>query len=254
MSLQFTSNGKSYNNEKVIVSLTSFKPRLSIVPIVIFSILKGSEKSVHIVLSLFKDDVKFIPKNLQLLIDSKTIELIITEDDLKPHKKYYYAMKKYKMVPVITIDDDCIYTPDFVDSLLKCYEQHKHSICARRCHAIPPIKNAPYLTWKFQISDNSIPACRKFTTGVGGVLYPPNILDIDNIDLNELKTCLCADDIFLKAIENRKNIDIQIVPCIYKHPIPIQTESTMSTALSNQNVINKGNDYYLRLFSKDIYG
>jgi len=195
----------------------------------------------------------YLQNEIKLFVDNGAIELLVAEENLKPHLKYYYAMKKYKDIPIITIDDDGIYTPDLVDSLLKCYEQHKTSICARRCHAIPPIKNSPYLTWKFQVSDNTIPACRKFATGVGGVLYPPNILDIDSINLNELKTSLNQDDVFLKAIENRKNIDIQIVPCIYKHPFPIQTKITMSTALSNQNVVNRGNDYYLKLFSKDIY-
>lgn len=242
-----------YNNEKVIVSLTSHDVRLKYVSHAIFSIINGSEKSVHIVLTVYKEDLNDIQGDIKLLIDNNIIELLIADENLKPHLKYYYVMKKYKNIPIITIDDDGIYPYDFVKSLLDCYSKHKESICARRCHAIPPIKNAPYLTWKFQVSDNSIPAYRKFVTGVGGALYPPNILDIDNIDLNELKSCLNADDIFLKVIENRKNIDIQIVQCLQKHPIQITIPEVMQSALSNNNVINKKNDYYLELFSDDIY-
>lgn len=244
---------KTYNNEKVIVSLTSHGVRLKYAPLAIFSILKGSEKSVHVVLTIYKEDLSNITSDLKLLVDNNVIELIVANENLKPHLKYYYTMKKYKSVPVITIDDDCIYTNDFVKSLLDCYKHNPKSVCARRVHIISPIKDGPYLTWKFQVSDNRISSYRKFATGVGGVLYPPNILDIDKLDLNELKSCLCADDIFLKAIENRKNIDIQIVPCLQKHPIPIQTDEVMNSALSNKNVINKGNDYYLKLFSDDIY-
>lgn len=244
---------KKYNNEKVIVSLTSHDLRLKTATMAIFSILNGTEKSIHIALTLFKDDANNLPSELKLLIDKNLIEIIIANENLKPHLKYYYAMKKYKTIPIITIDDDCIYPKDFVESLLDVYSKHKNSVCARRVHEIPPTKNVPYLKWHFQISDNSIPAYRKFVTGVGGVLYPPNILDIDNIDLDELKTALCQDDVFLKAIENRKNIDIQIVPCAQKHPYPIQTRETMSTALSNTNVISNRNDYYLSLFAKDIY-
>ena len=246
--------GKKYNNEKVIVSLTSHGKRLAYVSsYAIISVLRGIEKSVHIVLTVFKEDIKFIRGDIKLLIDNNVIELLVAEENLKPHLKYYYAMKKYKNVPIITIDDDAIYTQDFVYSLLKCYKKHKNSVCARRCHEIPQIKDAPYLSWNFQISDNSIPSYRKFPTGFGGVLYPPNILDIDNIDLDELKSCICADDIFLKAIENRKGIDIQIVPDVQKNPFPIWNQITLSSALSNQNVINKENDYYLKLFAKDIY-
>ena len=246
--------GKKYNNEKVIVSLTSYGERLAnVVSYAIISILRGIEKSIHIVLTVFKEDIRFIQGDIKLLIDNNVIELLVAEENLKPHLKYYYAMKKYKNVPIITIDDDGIYTQDLVSSLLKCYEQHKNSVCARRCHAIPQMKDASYLSWKFQISDNSIPSYRKFATGVGGVLYPPNVLDIDNIDLDELKSCLCTDDIFLKAIENRKGIDIQIVQDVQKHPFPIRNQITMSSALSNQNVINKANDHYLKLFAKDIY-
>lgn len=241
---------KQYNNEKVIVSLTSHGERLKIASKAIFSILKGTEKSVHIVLTLFKDDVNKIPDDIQLFLDENLIELIVANENLKPHLKYYYVMKKYQGVPIITIDDDCIYDNDLVHSLLECYNKHNNSICARRIHEI---KNTKYRNWKYEISNNEISKYRKLATGVGGIIYPPNILDIDSIDIDELKQCLLADDIFLKVIENRKDIDIQLVKCNQKHPLQLKSQMILRTALSNTNVLNNKNDLYVKLFYKDIY-
>lgn len=241
---------KQYNNEKVIVSLTSHGERLKIAAKAIFSILNGIEKSVHIVLTLYKDDINKIPEDIKLFIDGNFIELLIADENLKPHLKYYYVMKKYKAVPIITIDDDCIYSKDLVSSLLNCYNKHSNSICARRIHEI---KNTKYRNWKYEISYNNISKYKKLATGVGGVIYPPNILDIDNIDINEIKQCLLADDIFLKAIENRKNIDIQLVANNQKHPLQEKSQIILRTALSNANVLNNKNDLYVKRFYKDIY-
>lgn len=74
---------KKYNNEDVIVALTSFGTRLNDALRTIFSIIKQTHKSIHIVLTLYKEDLKYIPENLQLLIDNDVIELIVAEENLR---------------------------------------------------------------------------------------------------------------------------------------------------------------------------
>jgi len=39
---------------------------------------------------------------------------LIADEDLKPHKKYYYVMLKHRSVPIITVDDDLAYDDDLV--------------------------------------------------------------------------------------------------------------------------------------------
>ena len=57
-------------------------------------------------MTLYKDDIKNIPEDLKFLIDEQFVELIVADKDLSPHLKYFYAMKKYKENPIITVDDD----------------------------------------------------------------------------------------------------------------------------------------------------
>ena len=247
---------KEYNNESVIVSLTSHHARLKHVSKTIFSILNGTFKSVHVVLTIYKDDIFNISNDLKLFIDNNIIELIIADENLRPHLKYYYVMKKYKdvSVPIITIDDDGLYHKDLVESLYTAYLNNKSSIHARRVHQVMLDQNKksvlPYNKWKWEIVNNTVPDKYKFATGVGGVLYPPNILDIDKISITEIKKCLCADDIYLKVIENRKNIKINIVKCSGKHPISLKIKEVLNTALCKDNVSNKRNDAYIKQFSK----
>ena len=63
----------------VIVSLTSHGCRLKneIVTKAIYSIISGSYKPKKIILTLFKDDLKYINKNLKLMIDTDIVELIM---------------------------------------------------------------------------------------------------------------------------------------------------------------------------------
>ena len=79
----------------IIISLTSYGTRLKLVPKIIFSILIGTIKPAKICLTLFKDDVKFIPAELQLLIDNNIVELLVADENIKSHLKYFYCLQKY---------------------------------------------------------------------------------------------------------------------------------------------------------------
>ena len=70
---------------------------------------------------MWKEDVNQLTDVLKDYFKKHDIEIIESERDLKPHKKYIYAMQKYKDIPVITVDDDAVYRSDMVKSL---YEDH----------------------------------------------------------------------------------------------------------------------------------
>ena len=236
---------------ETIVSLTSHGIRLNYVYKTIFSIC--NQCNLKIVLTLFKDDAIKIPNGLQLLANSGIVEILVADQDLGPHLKYYYAMKKYKNCNVITIDDDCIYARDFISSLLDYHSRFPTSVIARRAHLIGINNNhiLPYRQWRHCIKQ-STDYRHVFPTGVGGVLYPANVLDIDNIDLNELKKCLYQDDIYLKILENRKKIPIQIVNCQELHPMTHDTMLCLQTGLHINNTIKNQNDEVMKLFEKDL--
>ena len=94
--------------KKIILSLTSYKHRLKNLNLVLESIFNNTMKPSKIVLTLYKKDSFFLTEYLKDLIATNRIELIITDTDIKSHKKYFYVMKKYRDYAIITIDDDII--------------------------------------------------------------------------------------------------------------------------------------------------
>lgn len=196
---------------KVIVSLTTHDIRLTngTAEKVIKNILDGTFKDIRVVLTLFKDDINKIPASLKTLINENVIELIVADENLRPHLKYFYAMQKYRDLPVITIDDDILYTDNFVEELYKNWLLRKDCIIGRRCYRIISVNGqlARYFYWmRPGIVKTLEPTQALFATGVGGILYPPNILELSEKDIPEIKETLIDDDFYLKAREIKKGI------------------------------------------------
>ena len=201
------------NDVKVIVSLTSHDLRLKndTVTKVIFQILKCTFKDIKVCLTLYKDDIKLITEKLQQLIDLGAIELIVADKDLGPHLKYFYTMQKYRTLPVITIDDDVLYPLDMVEKLYKAHQENPNCIIARRCFHITSSngKLNSYHDWLRRFTGLvKYPTHKIFATGIGGILYPPNCLELSEDNVNEIMGIRFDDDFYLKALEVRKNLKI----------------------------------------------
>ena len=160
-------------------------------------------------------------------------------------------MKKYKNNPIITIDDDIIYDNNLIELLLNGYYKFPNCVLANRVHKIKyGIDNKPieYNKWYYQYkNEKMIPSYDLFATGVGGVLYPPNILKIDNIKIEDINKSYFADDIFLKWWENQ--LKIQIVYTgngknLNGHELQNQIVNKSGLALIN-NLQNR-NDVYIK--------
>jgi hypothetical protein len=208
---------------------------------------------LKVVLTLYRDDLKNITPELKKLIDSGYVELIKSDVDLGPHLKYYWAMKHHKDCNVITIDDDCLYSDDFISSLLDYHKKYPDAVISRRAHLMTFTdgKLDPYNFWKKCIK-HSDDHRHILATGVGGILYPANVLDIDSVDVEELKKCFFADDIYLKVLENRKNVSIIIIPTQERHPKEQEVPEIREIALMNKNVSENRNDKYIDIFLNDL--
>jgi hypothetical protein len=204
---------KEYNGEKYIVSFTSFGKRFDAATKMVFSLLQQSYKNFHIVMTVFKDDVKDITPAMQLLIDNNILEVIIAEENLCPHLKYFYAMKKYWDKPIITVDDDRKQHKDLIKKLVEKYESLNYksviSVCAPKMTKNGNIIN-DRLKWciprqRLKPNEKSYIAMAE---GFAGVLYPAKCFqNIDNYK-NLIKSTLYDDDICLKAIEIIEKIPI----------------------------------------------
>lgn len=121
---EYESNGKEYSGEKACISLTSWKARINTVSKTLYSLIKMCP-DFHIVLVLSKDEFplmeKELPDNLMLFVENKLIELFWIRPNLKSFKKVLFTMDKYRDVPVISADDDCIYTCNYAQELYNAY-------------------------------------------------------------------------------------------------------------------------------------
>lgn len=244
-------NGNDINTD-IIISLTSYKERLKYVPEVVKSILANTVKPYKICLTLWGGDCQYITNELQRYIDSKVIELIVCEEDLRPHNKYYYTMQKYPSNPIITIDDDGIYPIDLISSLLNSYRKYPNCVSARRVHKKTYTGNTTnkYNKWIFQNKNITTPSSELVATGVGGVLYPPNILNVNDSWLNVVRKHMTCDDIVLHYYELIQNINIVYVP--NRQCLPRTIRDVQKFALSTNENRNNNDVTIEDLFPKRI--
>lgn len=204
---------KIYNNEKYIVSITSFPQRYSLCAKTIFNLLKHQTyKNFHIVLTLYKEDYEKISDNLRLFADNNLIEILIAEENLCPHLKYFYVMQKYKNVPIITLDDDRLYSNNIIEILVRKYENLKYksiisNVAPKMTKTGNRLNDASswcVLETRLQPNERSYVAMAE---GFGGVLYPPNCFENFAI-IDEIKHILYHDDLYLKVLAIRNKIPV----------------------------------------------
>lgn len=207
-----TDSMKHYNNEKYIVSFTTFPQRYNDACKMIYSILqKQTYKNFHLVMTLYKGDVAKITPTLQLFIDNDLLELIVAEENLCPHLKYFYAMKKYWDKPIITIDDDRIYSPNTLQKLISKYESLNYKTVVSNC-AISYGKHGNIVTdrntWprhRLKPNEKSFVAMAE---GFAGVLYPPKCYANLDAELPYIKQCLFDDDLYLQVMRVKNKIPV----------------------------------------------
>lgn len=118
---------KQYNGEKGVVSLTSWKARIEYVYKTINNIYEMCP-DFHICLTLSEEEFpdKKLPQNL---IDiANKFEVIWCGKNYKKHKKVAFALRKYSELPVISADDDCLYTCNYAEELWQEWNKTKHQV------------------------------------------------------------------------------------------------------------------------------
>ena len=247
---------KAYNplndidqNHHVVVSLTSFPARFNTLHFALKSILTQSMRPSVIFLCLAKDEVKDeteLPPSV-LKLKEYGLQIYFADDNLKPHNKYFYAMKLYPHSLIITVDDDNIYDKALVGDLYHSYIKYPSVVSARRVHKIVKDKNnttLPYNKWRYEYKKETTPSHDLLATGVGGVLYPPGLLPPETFDADKIRElCLNADDIWLKFMELKNNIPVVWVKGRRVHPLNIKRAQKIT--LQKNNYHGNLNDNYI---------
>ncbi|MGN1105557.1 MAG: glycosyltransferase family 8 protein [Huintestinicola sp.] len=235
---------KEPRDKKLILSMTSYGPRLKTVHITVGTLLRQTVKPDKIVVCISEADYKNITPQMKKLEKMGMIEIMQTEDLRSPHMKYFFTMQKYPDDIIITVDDDVIYRADLVEKLYEAYKQFPECVCACRVHRMRLDEEGglrPYREWKMRSSEYILmPRNDYFATGVGGVLYPPHIMHEDLFRLDIIKeTCLKADDVWLKFMELLNGVKVVLAD---RNQALEYIDDTQQAGLFNNNVGENQND------------
>lgn len=233
--------------EEVIVSLTTFPARIQEVWIVVECLFRQTFKPDKIVLWLDKNrfDITTLPIQLKKQI-SRGLEIRFVED-LRSHTKYFYALSEFKNKIVVTVDDDCYYPNNLLENLINIHKEFPSSIVSNRVHKLTfnSDKLNPYSKWQHNYSPKHSISGKYLLTGVGGVLYPPNIFDEKLFNKAVfLEKCKYADDIWLAINAFILDLDVASNNTFNKDFISIS--NTSEVRLLDFNSKGNGNDFQIK--------
>jgi len=205
-----------------VVSMTSFPARLPTLHFVIQSLVEQSLPPEAIHVWLGKDEVSkrsYLPKAL-LDFEMQGLHVHFADKTCHQYDKFLHNSELNQSRPFVIVDDDVIYPPESMETLLRAHGEHPAAVIANRCHLMLLDERGqpePYAKWPREVQLRE-PSLVGFPTGAGGVLYPPGFMQQSYVTDRELilEHAPYADDIWLKV-------------CGLARGIPV-----MSTTLSQQ--------------------
>ncbi len=134
-----------------IVSLTTWKGRINDPAItkILFRLLEQQKTKYNYKVVLVLSEEEFgknykLPEHIQLLLNHPKFEIIWTYENTKALKKLDPTMEKYPELPIITMDDDEMVTPDCIQKIMDEHFENPNDILGGEigiCHGI----NRPWL-------------------------------------------------------------------------------------------------------------
>jgi hypothetical protein len=98
---------------KAVIALTSWKKRINTVGLTIFNLRCVCGRDFHIVLTLAEEEFpgkeRELPEDLMRMNRAGIFEILWVKRNYKSFKKWLFASERYKTLPIITADDDCLY-------------------------------------------------------------------------------------------------------------------------------------------------
>lgn len=225
--------------DKVIVSLTSYPARIEFIWQTISSLLRQTYRPSKVILWLSKTqfESQALPESL-LNLQSDVFEIRFVDNDIRSHKKYVYAFAEFSDNLIITVDDDLIYSPRLVESLVKMHEIYPDDVLCRYGKKIGRCANGslmPYKEWRGAVmGDEDV-----FFGSGGGTLFQPSKLYKDVLDVDlALQLTPLADDIWLNVMCILAGLRIRLIT----NELFLFFDKDESNSLSGTNVGMSQND------------
>ena len=238
---------------RIIASMTSYPARIETVHLAIKSLLAQKTLPDLIILWLCRSDFpggeRDLPSSLKDLL-WMDVQVRWVDDDLKPHKKYYWALREFPNDLVVTVDDDLIYRNTMIGDLLAAHRRYPQTIVASRTHLITFNRDGSrkkYEDWIYEAPHYhprlvGVPSMRLFATTGAGTLFPPHLMPDSTFDKNLIMSlCPTTDDVWLKIMQVRANRPIPVVASTDDQLLQY-VPGTQEEALCHVNTESGGND------------
>lgn len=245
---------KLLKSPRIIVSMTSFPARIKTTWLAVESILRQSVKPDKLLLCLTKEqipDVQSLPKEL-LAQRERGLEIILCEETIRSHTKYWNAFRDYPEDIIVTVDDDVFYRSDLLETLLDFHKKHPQAIIANWAKKVQKDSDGTsvYAHWPEAKEEDTDKEAEKYSIfGVGGVLYPPHCMAKDLLNPKLIKELsFTADDLWLSAQAIRAGTKFVFTNYKQHHlPVEIRNNVTLISGnyVLNQKCVEKINAYYM---------
>lgn len=231
--------------QRVIVSLTTYPKRIRTVWLTIETLLRQTVKPDEIVLwlaeSQFPGKLSDLPESL-LRIQSRGLTIRFC-DDLRSHKKYFYALQEYTEDLVILADDDMFYPRDTLQKLLEMHSEWPKDICCITAQVIEPDFSSPPSLWRNpKLNEHSLQHSDRIQAYTGsGTLIPPHALPEEAFDKENIRQlCPYADDLWITFMAHR--VGTRITTMKNWRAFPVSIYGTAEGSLYYINGEAKQND------------
>jgi hypothetical protein len=249
-----STRGRDHGEEqRVVVSLTSYPPRFRKLALTLRSLLSQSVAPDAVVLWIAAEDIDRLPRNVLELRDHG---LTIAEcEDLGSYKKIIPALERYPADIIVTVDDDYHYPQGWLEALLDEHARYPEAII---CHAARQVTFdgagafRPYREWP---TINGGAGMALLPTGFGGVLYPPGSLP-EAVRDRALYMALAptGDDLWLRWMTAGNGLEVRVVNA---HRPELEWRGSQRHALVRTNLRGGGNDRQIanlaRHFGVDMF-
>ena len=220
----------------VVVSLTSIRPRLRTLHLVIRSLLVQDVSPKKIVLWLESNIENQLPSQLQKLTGER-FEIRYTGEWSSSHRKLIPSMETYPEDIIITCDDDFLYPKDWLSLLYAEHLRDPKCVIANHTLHINHDENGnplQFRAWKYPESDSVNPRAI-YPVGAWGVLYPPHALFKAYADRDLfMRLTPKSDDHWFKAMSLLKGTMTLQAGQKSREPIPVI--GSQKVALKKENL------------------
>ena len=165
----------------MIVSMTSWPPRINAVPNAFNAVLGQIEEGmdVHCVLCLCEQEFPNKEQDLPKEVLDLDVEILWTERNTRSHKKLMPTMKKYPDNPIIVIDDDTCQTEGWLKTFIEDHKRYPNDIIFGQSTSVVHVSIDDTICEVRNGKCYEIPGAVAYTqkpaSGAAGTLFPPHI-------------------------------------------------------------------------------